>query len=54
MSDNVFIAYILGIGDTLTGKTTVFARYINQKFIQSYVETLGADFSMNDIVIDGF
>jgi small GTP-binding protein len=40
---------ILLIGDSESGKTQIFNRYINDKFLEIYKETIGADFESKEI-----
>ena len=43
---------ILIIGDHSIGKTSLIRRFVDQKFEQSYVSTIGSDLSTKDVQID--
>lgn len=43
---------VLLLGESCVGKTSVFHRYINDEFSQTYKATIGADFFSKDLTID--
>lgn len=40
-------------GDGGVGKTTLRMRYMGRPFVSTYMTTIGADFAVKDVVIDG-
>ena len=41
------------IGDTAVGKTNILLRYVNEEYKMSHVTTIGVDFKIKTINIDG-
>jgi len=50
--DNYLLKMVL-CGDGFVGKTTLRRRYLGEGFEKSYLETIGADFAVRNILIDG-
>lgn len=48
-----FLFKIVLIGDCGTGKTCVVQRFKNGTFIERHGNTIGVDFSMKTVVVDG-
>lgn len=48
-----FLFKIVLIGDCGTGKTCVVQRFKNGTFIEKHGNTIGVDFSMKTVVVDG-
>jgi GTPase SAR1 family protein len=44
---------LLLIGDSAVGKTSLLLRYMDDKFSQSFVSTIGIDFKVKQTSIDG-
>lgn len=44
---------VLILGDAAVGKTSLMQQYVQKKFLTDYKSTIGADFLMKDIVIEG-
>ena len=44
---------IVIIGDSAVGKTNILLRYVNQKYKISHVATIGVDFKVKTINIEG-
>ena len=44
---------ILLIGDSGVGKTCLMFRFSDQKFQESYISTIGVDFKMKTLEVDG-
>jgi len=49
-ADFEYIVKILGLGDSGVGKTAFLNRYIDEKFIEEFVSTVGIDFREKQIV----
>lgn len=47
-----YIFKLIMIGNPNSGKTSLINRYVNKKFVDSYICTLGVDFFMKSIQID--
>lgn len=41
------------IGDTAVGKTNILLRYVNEEYKMSHITTIGVDFKIKTIGIDG-
>ena len=52
-SHNNTTVRILLLGNSAVGKTSLILRYIENKFYDSYITTVGIDFRKKDIKIDG-
>lgn len=48
-----FLFKIVLIGDCGTGKTCVVQRFKNGTFIEKHGNTIGVDFSMKTVIVDG-
>lgn len=48
-----FLFKIVLIGDCGTGKTCVVQRFKNGTFIERHGNTIGVDFSMKTVIVDG-
>ena len=48
-----YSAKIIIIGDMAVGKTNLLIRYVNDKFMMSQVSTIGVDFKVKTISVDG-
>ena len=48
-----FLFKIVLIGDCGTGKTCIVQRFKNGTFIERHGNTIGVDFSMKTVVVDG-
>ena len=40
------------IGDSYVGKTCMFLRFVDEKFSESYLSTIGVDFKQKSIEVD--
>ena len=52
MAKKEFLSKILLIGDGAVGKTCFLNRYIDDKFIESHLMTVGIDFKLKNIQLD--
>jgi Ras-related protein Rab-8A len=52
-SDYDFLAKVIIIGDTGVGKTNILTKYCTGQFKDSYVATIGVDFKMKTVAVDG-
>jgi small GTP-binding protein len=53
--DNVIqkiIPQVLIVGDAAVGKTSLIRRYVDEKFNENYIETIGSDLSLKDQYIE--
>lgn len=41
------------IGDSAVGKTNILLRYVNEEYKMTHITTIGVDFKIKTIVIDG-
>ena len=41
------------IGDTAVGKTNILLRYVNEEYKMTHITTIGVDFKIKTIPIDG-
>ena len=44
---------LLLIGDSTVGKTSILFRYINEEFPEYYVSTIGVEYKIKTLIIDG-
>jgi small GTP-binding protein len=44
---------ILIIGDSSVGKTSLLLRFCDQKYFENYVATIGIDYKIKNILLDG-
>lgn len=47
-----YLVKILIMGDTGVGKTNILTRYVENRFNDSYMATIGVDFKIKTILID--
>jgi len=47
------LSKVIILGDSAVGKTSLLNAYVDQKFLQSYKATVGADFMEKEVVVDG-
>ncbi|MHA1727149.1 MAG: Rab family GTPase [Promethearchaeota archaeon] len=48
---NKIIPQILIVGDAAVGKTSLIRRYVDNKFSNNYIETIGSDLSLKDLYL---
>jgi GTPase SAR1 family protein len=48
-----YLVKLVIIGDTAVGKTNILLRYVNEEYKMSHVTTIGVDFKIKTINIDG-
>ena len=53
MSNSKYSLNIMVIGDAGVGKTNLTKRYVEDKFLEDSVPTIGADFLQKSVDIDG-
>jgi small GTP-binding protein len=53
MDDYVHLFKLVLIGDATTGKTALLERYFSETFLDKYLATIGVDFKLKKINIDG-
>lgn len=51
---NEFLLKLLIIGDCGVGKTNILMRYCENSFKTSYVSTIGVDFKIKTLELDGY
>ena len=51
-ADNFDLYKIVLIGDSSTGKTSLLIRFIENKFSESYLCTIGVDFKIKTLGVD--
>jgi len=52
MVNRMKLLKIVILGDSGVGKTSLMERYVNERFVQQYKATIGADFLSKEIAID--
>ena len=52
-SDYDFLAKVIIIGDSGVGKTNILTKYCSGTFKDSYVATIGVDFKLKTVFVDG-
>ena len=53
-SDTEEVCKIILVGDSMVGKSSIVQRYANNEFKLGYKSTVGVDFILRTIEIDGF
>ena len=53
MSQAKYIFKIVVLGDGAVGKTSLIKRYTEEKFQSDYILTIGANFAVKNIEVDG-
>ena len=48
------MAKIAVIGDSSVGKTNILLRYVNSDYQLTHITTIGIDFKVKTVTIDGF
>jgi Ras-related protein Rab-8A len=48
-----YLVKLVIIGDTAVGKTNILLRYVNEEYKMSHITTIGVDFKIKTINIDG-
>lgn len=48
------LAKVAVIGDSSVGKTNILLRYVNSEYQLTHITTIGIDFKVKTLVIDGF
>lgn len=48
-----YLVKLVIIGDTAVGKTNILLRYVNEEYKMSHVTTIGVDFKIKTINVDG-
>lgn len=48
-----YLVKVVIIGDTAVGKTNILLRYVNEEYKMSHITTIGVDFKIKTIGIDG-
>lgn len=48
------MAKVAVIGDSSVGKTNILLRYVNSQYQMTHITTIGIDFKVKTIAIDGF
>jgi small GTP-binding protein len=48
------LAKVAVIGDSAVGKTNILLRYVNSEYQLTHITTIGIDFKVKTLVIDGF
>ena len=48
-----YLFKILLIADSGVGKTTILSKFIDEKFIENHISTIGVDFKIKTINLDG-
>lgn len=54
MSEYDYLVKLLVIGDSGTGKTSLLLRFSDDKFENNMISTIGIDFKIRTLIIDGF
>mmetsp|Transcript_32034 Transcript_32034/g.75499 ORF Transcript_32034/g.75499 Transcript_32034/m.75499 type:complete len:188 (+) Transcript_32034:99-662(+) len=50
---NVIRIKIISMGNAGCGKSCLIKRYCEEKFVQKYISTIGVDFGVKSVVVDG-
>lgn len=48
-----YLVKVVIIGDTAVGKTNILLRYVNEEYKMTHITTIGVDFKIKTISIDG-
>lgn len=48
------MAKVAVIGDSSVGKTNILLRYVNSDYQMTHITTIGIDFKVKTLLIDGF
>ena len=48
-----YLVKLVIIGDTAVGKTNILLRYVNEEYKMTHITTIGVDFKIKTINIDG-
>lgn len=48
------LAKVAVIGDSSVGKTNILLRYVNSEYQLTHITTIGIDFKVKTLVLDGF
>lgn len=48
-----YLVKLVIIGDSSVGKTNILLRYVNEEFKMSHIATIGVDFKIKTISVDG-
>ena len=51
--DDEYLLKVLVVGDVAVGKTSIIERFANDVFREDYKTTIGVEFSLNSIEVDG-